>query len=216
MNQLRKRWEAPGLAVISADNRSLTVVLFMREATRDRWRRSASSARDFRTQQYAPPVPLPEGTIEIYTAGAAEARKKDMPDPPGGYGFAAYNNRKRVYTKADQITLATPNVTTITENLAELMAFTRGLQWARRFRDAQGRPINMRYTSEYCGRIATGAWKAKKHKKVAAEARTAWKELRKSNGGQVWMQHDKSHKAKSLAERGKTGDRIEGGALVVD
>ena len=76
--------------------------------------------------------------IEIYTAGAAEARKKDMPDPPGGYGFAAYNNRKRVYTKADQITLATPNVTTITENLAELMAFTRGLQWARRFRDAPG------------------------------------------------------------------------------
>ena len=74
----------------------------------------------------------------------------------------------------------------------------------------------MRYTSEYCARIATGAWKAKKHKKVAAEARTAWKELRKSNGGQVWMQHDKSHKAKSLAERGKTGDRIEGGALVVD
>ena len=52
--------------------------------------------------------------------------------------------------------------------------------------------------------------------KVAAEARTAWKELRKSNGGQVWMQHDKSHKAKSLAERGRTGDRIEGGALVVD
>ena len=90
------------------------------------------------------------------------------------------------------------------------------LQWARRFRDAQGRPINMRYTSEYCARIATGAWKAKKHKKVAAEARTAWKELRKSNGGQVWMQHDKSHKAKSLAERGRTGDRIEGGALVVD
>ena len=216
MNQLRKRWEAPGLAVISADNRSLTVVLFMREATRDRWRRSASSARDFRTQQYAPPVPLPEGTIEIYTAGAAEARKKDMPDPPGGYGFAAYDNRKRVYTKADQITLATPNVTTITENLAELMAFTRGLQWARRFRDAQGRPINMRYTSEYCARIATGAWKAKKHKKVAAEARTAWKELKKSNGGQVWMQHDKTHKAKSLAERGKTGDRIEGGALIVD
>ena len=96
-----------------------------------------------------------------------------------------------MYTKADQITLATPNVTTITENLAELMAFTRGLQWARRFRDAQGRPINMRYTSEYCARIATGAWKAKKHKKVAAEARTAWKELKKSNGGQVWMQHDK-------------------------
>ena len=107
-------------------------------------------------------------------------------------------------------------MTTITENLAELMAFTRGLQWARRFRDAQGRPINMRYTSEYCARIATGAWKAKKHKKVAAEARTAWKELKKSNGGQVWMQHDKTHKAKSLAERGKTGDRIEGGALVVD
>ena len=51
---------------------------------------------------------------------------------------------------------------------------------------------------------------------VAAEARTAWKELKKSNGGQVWMQHDKTHKAKSLAERGKTGDRIEGGALIVD
>ena len=65
MNQVRKLWEAPGIAVIAADEQTITVVLFMREATRARWRRSASSARDFRTQQYAPPAVLPEGTIEI-------------------------------------------------------------------------------------------------------------------------------------------------------
>ena len=91
--QLRKRWEAPGLAVIAPDDSKITVVLFFKAAARARWRRPASGARDFRAQQYAPPDPLPADTIEIYTAGAADARKKGFPDPPGGFGFAAYTQR---------------------------------------------------------------------------------------------------------------------------
>ena len=43
--------EAPGLAVISTDEANVTVVLFMRDSVRDRWRRRAASARDYRNQQ---------------------------------------------------------------------------------------------------------------------------------------------------------------------
>ena len=121
-----------------------------------------------------------------------------------------------MYEVADQVTLATPNVSTITQNLAELMAFTRALQWARCNINAQRKPILMRYGSEYCARIACGAWKAKKHKAVAAEAREAWKELKRSNGGQVWMRHSKEERAKDLAARGQMGERVDGGATVVD
>ena len=37
--QLRKRWEAPGLAVVAPDESTLTVLLFMRRETRTRRRR---------------------------------------------------------------------------------------------------------------------------------------------------------------------------------
>ena len=67
------------------------------------------------------------------------------------------------------------------------MAFTRALQWARK--STHG-PVCIRYTEEYAARIATGAWKAKKHKPMAAEAQRAWRALRKERGPeQVWMQH---------------------------
>ena len=73
------------------------------------------------------------------------------------------------------------------------------------------------YYNEYAARISTGAWKAKKHKRVAAEARQAWKELKRSNGGQVWMQHSKETRSKDLAKRGQRGEKIERTpALVVD
>ena len=65
----------------------------------------------------------------------------------------------------------TPNVKTTTQNLAHLVAFTRALQWAHSNGRALGRPICIRYNSEYAARIATGAWKAKKHKAFAEEAR---------------------------------------------
>ena len=83
----------------------------------------------------------------------------------------------------------TRNVKTTTTNLAELVAFTRALQWARSHGRASGRPICIRYTSEYAARIATGTWKAKKHKAFAEEARRAWAHLKRERGGRVWMQH---------------------------
>ena len=54
---------------------------------------------------------------------------------------------------------------------------------------AKGAPIIIRYNSEYAARIATGAWRAKKHKAFAEEARRAWAQLKRDRGGRVWTKH---------------------------
>ena len=71
----------------------------------------------------------------------------------------------------------------------------------------------MRYYSEYAARIATGAWKARKHKAMAEEAIRAWAALKRSNGGRVWMRHTpiqavEAGTARGLAKRGQSGERI--------
>ena len=114
---------------------------------------------------------------------------------------------------ASQITTATPNVRTITGNLAELVAFTRALEWAGQNPTAAGKPICVRYNSEYAARISTGAWKAKKHKAMAEEARQAWKRLKQVSAGQVWMRHAPrtqgwTIRAQNLARQGKQGKNI--------
>ena len=73
--------------------------------------------------------------------------------------------------------------------------------------------VCVRYSSEYAARISTGAWKAKKHKAMAAEAQHAWAALKRSNGGCVWMRHASTKEprvmvAQSLAEQGKQGTSI--------
>jgi len=85
-----------------------------------------------------------------------------------------------------QITLATtPNIQNVTNNSAELVAFTHALQWAATRPDIHH--IVMRYDSLYAAMIASGVWnfwKAKKQQKllhgelwrVAAEAQRAWME----------------------------------------
>ena len=59
-------------------------------------------------------------------------------------------------------------------------------------------------------RIATGGWKARKHKAMADEARRSWAALKRSNGGRVWARHTTdAAKAigvvRQLAVRGKQG-----------
>jgi hypothetical protein len=39
--------------------------------------------------------------------------------------------------------------------------------------------------------VASGTWKAKKHKAMAAEARHAWALLKKRLGDRVWLRHVK-------------------------
>ena len=39
--------------------------------------------------------------------------------------------------------------------------------------------------------IASGTWRAKKHKAMAAEARAARKALKRQIGGQLWLRHVK-------------------------
>ena len=221
MEQFRKRWEAPGIAVIAADTLRLTVVLFMRDAVRDRWRRRASSARDFRNQQFAPPDRPPADMVDIYIDGNADARKKNEPPTPGGYGCVAVDAGRHVFNIAGQITMATPHVRTITSNLAGLIAFTRALEWAEHCLLMRGRPVCIRYNAEYAARICTGAWKARKHKEVAAEARRVWARLKKARGGQVWTRYTKhdgtAHAtASELALQGKHGARVYTSVVNVD
>ena len=105
---------------------------------------------------------------------------------------------------------STANVKTTTQNLAGLVAFTRALQWAHSHARARGRPICIRYNSEYAARIATGTWKAKKHKAFAEEARRAWAQLKRDRGGRVWMKHVRQDDydylvAGGIARTGKNG-----------
>ena len=227
--RFRKLWEAPGVAVITRDESDARVVLFMRSETRARWRRSAASAREFRTQQYAPPqAGLPAGTVTIYTTGTADSRKPGNFFPPAGYGAVAvtggrgmeHHGGARVTQFGEPVTSATKNVRTTTTNLCSLVAFTRALQWARR--NTTG-PICIRYSEEYAARVASGAWKAKKHKAMAAEARAAWIALRRERGSdKVWMKHAPvtsswMDEAWQLALRGKQGAAVRpAGGITVD
>ena len=112
--------------------------------------------------------------------------------------------------------MATPNVQTITGNLAALVAFTRAIQWVSRHWHTTGRPVCVRYSNAYGAMIASGTWKAKKHKAMAAEARTAWKALKRQIGGQLWLrhvmkpgEHQWARVANVLAGRGKQGIRTQ-------
>ena len=208
--------------MVAEDESEATLALFMHARARDRWRgRSAPNARAFRNQQYAPPERLPDDAIELYTAGDADTRKKDAPPPPAGLGVVAVERgRKIIFHVGDQIVARRAphaHVKTTTSNLAELVAFGRALEWAHNDPLAADRPICIRYTSEYAARIATGAWRAKKHKETAAAAQQAWKRLRERKAGKVWMRHTPRTAppwsvANSLAENGKGGTRVYGRA----
>ena len=109
-----------------------------------------------------------------------------------------------------------PHVLTTTSNLAELVAFTRAVDWAHANRLACGKPICIRYDSMYAAHIATGIWKAKKHKPMAQAARQAWARLKRSKEGRAWMKHVRGHTgnqwnehADSLAGQGRGGKSVK-------
>ena len=71
----------------------------------------------------------------------------------------------------------------------------------------------MRFSAAYGAAIATGTWKAKKHKAMAAAAHSAWKRLRRQRHGEVWILHEPAtvwwaRRARGLAEAGKAGEDI--------
>ena len=111
--------------------------------------------------------------------------------------------------RSEQITARTKNVRNATNNAAELVGFTRALQEAARHRWLRGRPVCMRYDSAYAAMIASGTWRARKHKDAAEEARRAWSHLRHALGGQLWMRHVKGH---SNHEWNDWADKVAGEA----
>ena len=216
--KFRKQWEAPGLATIDESN-TMRVIVFMREETRNRWCKGVDSlrSRHYRNQAFAPPVQLPDGTVSIYTDGSAVPRKIGQPLEPAGYGFVVatggsgheHKGGHEVYRRCGQITARTKNVTTTTNNLAELLAFTRALQWACYHPSTA---VVLRYDSTYAAMIASGTWKARKHKAMAAEARRAWAALKHAHARTLWLRHVRGHSgnywntiADRLADQGRHG-----------
>ena len=189
---------APGLAVVVKSERNVRVTLFMSDAARERWRSRAERGRSFKYQQHAPPAHLPPGTVSYYTSGHGEARKKNMPPPPCGFGVVGVTGGVghdhaggwQTVTLGGQVAVGvTPRVRTTTENLGHLMAFIQALEWALIDPDTRGRPVVIRYTNAYAANVCTGVWRAKKHKEVATHGRALWERLRRARGGKVWMHH---------------------------
>ena len=97
-----------------------------------------------------------------------------------------------------------------TNNLAELVAFVNGLRWARL--NHRG-PALMRYDSTYAAHVASGIWKPKKHKAMAAQAVKEWAARRRRGDG-LWLKHVKGHsghrwnnRADRLADAGRAGEQ---------
>ena len=166
---------------------------------------------------------LPDGTVSIFTDGSAEPRKPGHMFPPAGFGFATvtggngheHTGGREIACKCGPVDPSTPNVKTATNNSSELVAFTRALQWARSSHLTQSRAIVIRFDSAYASMIASGSWKARKHKDLAAEARAAWTDLRKHTTNNLWLRHVRGHsehawndRADHLASQGRQGQSI--------
>jgi ribonuclease HI len=160
-----------------------------------------------------------------------EPRKLDQPPPPAGYGviavegasldLAEHARGRAIFEISGQVKpggVAAARVKTTTNNLAELVAFTSGLVWATHHPLAQqpllstARPVCVRYDSVYAAMVASGTWRAKKHKEMAAEAQRAWAALMKKTQGKLWLKHVKGHsghqwnnRADRLADDGRHG-----------
>ena len=68
----------------------------------------------------------------------------------------------------------------------------------------------IRYDCTYAAMIASGAWKPKKHKEAAEDARRAWRAAWHSTNGRLWLQRRKRgghelHVADVLASKGARG-----------
>ena len=119
----------------------------------------------------------------------------------------------QIFTCGGQIvTGVTPYVRTTTEYLAALIAITRALRWATTYLGVHGRAICIRYDCTYAAMIASGAWKPKKHKEAAEDARRAWRAAWHSTNGRLWLQRRKQnehalhiHVADVLASKGARG-----------
>ena len=146
-------------------------------------------------------------------------RKLGQPLEPAGYGFVVatggfgheHKGGHEVYRRCGQITARTKNVTTTTNNLAELLAFTRALACYH-----PSTAVVLRYDSTYAAMIASGTWKARKHKAMAAEARRAWAALKHAHARTLWLRHVRGHSgnywntiADRLADQGRHGLAVD-------
>ena len=109
---------------------------------------------------------------------------------------------------AGEITMRTPGVGTITKCLADLVAVLHATTWATYSPEARDRPVCIRFSGDYGVNIASGTWRAGKHKAMAQKAQRAWKALYQSRPGEVWMRHTPLKLRKNRAGRLLNGSAI--------
>ena len=118
----------------------------------------------------------------------------------GGDGHEHKGQYQTLLKMCGRVGPQTPNVETATNNSAELVAFTRALQWAKQSVHTQdpNTPVVLRYDSCYAAMIASGSW--------------AWDDLLATNGERLWLRHVKGHSrhvhnntADNLANQGRGG-----------
>ena len=174
----------------------------------------------------APPKPLPADTLVIYTDGSGPERHAT--EPTAGWGFTVVaggdgdtdTHGSEVHSRCGHVVTDTSDPRYIgaerpTNNTAELTAIARALQHV--CADQSGRPILIRYDSLYAGRMATGAWRARKNHSLVARVRSLWAQAHKHLQGRLWASHVYGHtghkwndRADELAERGKGGAPANG------
>ena len=225
MRSLKRTWQSPGLIAVAAGDTAIKLILFMSAEARGRWEKQGDSlrSRHYRNQAFAPPRYLPRDTVSVFTDGSAVPRKLGQLFPPAGYGVVAvtggrgheHHGGSLVHEHCAPLGPSVPNLETSTNNSAELLGFTRALQWADRQHEAHGRPVCMRYDSVYAAMIASGTWRPKAHRALAREAQEAWSDLYATTGGQLWLRHVRGHRghvwntrADKLANDGRQGRRL--------
>ena len=83
---------------------------------------------------------------------------------------------------------------------------------ALRFACSRRVPAIIRYDSKYAAMVTSSVWRARKHKRLAAEARAEWQRARTALSGKLWLKHVKGHsgqqwndRADALANAGRRG-----------
>ena len=97
-----------------------------------------------------------------------------------------------------------------TNNTAELTAIACALQHV--CADQSGRPILIRYDSLYAGRMATGAWRARKNHSLVARVRSLWAQAHRHLQGRLWASHVYGHTDHKWNDRADELARRKGGA----
>ena len=204
--RFKGKWVAPGFIQIRGAKQTVHLLFFMKEGTQKKHSGPRQdNTKCTREQEYAPPAELPEGTTSLFTDGSAMYDKGAKAWVSAGFGFAAVSDgtgpehddgvlRWECQGPVDHgdFNGAIRHPISLTNNVAELVAFIHALRWARTVDTS----ICLRHDSKYAALVSCGVYKGKKNKALVAIAREEWKltaaHKKKASKG-LWIRHVKGH-----------------------